>query len=72
MIDMHTHILPFMDDGSHSVHISLELLRRLVGQGVEVVCLTLHYYAGHESITSFCRRREEAPVFSWMFEFNGG
>lgn len=60
MIDMHTHILPHMDDGCRSVETSIELLRRLAAQGVDTVCLTSHYYAWHESVASFCERRQKS------------
>ena len=34
MVDFHTHVLPFMDDGSQSIGESLTLLRMLNAQGV--------------------------------------
>ena len=43
-IDLHSHILPQLDDGSDSVEMSL----------------ASHYYAKHSSIPAFCERRAEA------------
>lgn len=60
IIDLHTHILPEMDDGSRSVEMSLQLLRELSGQGVSTVCCTSHYYAMQESIEQFTQRRTMA------------
>ena len=59
-IDLHSHILPQLDDGSDSVEMSLAMLRREAEQGVDVVCATSHYYAKHSSIPAFCERRAEA------------
>ena len=59
-IDLHSHLLPQLDDGSQSVETSLAMLRREAEQGVDVVCATSHYYAHHEGIDAFCARRAEA------------
>lgn len=45
MIDIHTHILPFVDDGSNDLASSLNMLREEVKQGVTGVVLTPHYRA---------------------------
>lgn len=60
VVDLHTHILPQMDDGSRSVEMSLELLKNLQGQGATTVCCTSHYYAMQESIAGFVERRKVA------------
>lgn len=60
MIDLHCHVLPNMDDGSDGVETSLEMLRRMAGQGVTAVCATSHYYADENSIDTFCARREKS------------
>ena len=60
MIDLHSHLLPQLDDGSQSVKMSLAMLRREAEQGVDAVCATSHYYAHHEGIGAFCARRAEA------------
>ena len=60
MTDLHTHILPGMDDGSPDVETSLAMLRAQRDQGVDTVALTSHFYRSHERPSSFLRRRLEA------------
>ena len=60
LVDLHSHILPGIDDGSPDVGTSAAMLRREAEQGVDVVCATSHYYAKHSSIPAFCERRAEA------------
>jgi protein-tyrosine phosphatase len=45
MIDLHTHLLPDLDDGSRSVIQSVEVLRDFRGDGVQGVVLTPHIWA---------------------------
>lgn len=58
--DLHTHILPGMDDGSKNVEMSLAMLRALAGMGVDTVCATSHFYARQNDTAHFCARREQA------------
>ncbi len=58
MIDLHTHLLPGMDDGSDSVETSLAMLRQCAG--VEGICATPHFYADRDAPDRFLRRRAEA------------
>jgi len=44
MIDVHAHVLPFVDDGSPDVESSLSMLREQAAQGVTDLFLTPHYY----------------------------
>ena len=60
LMDLHSHILPGIDDGSPDVGTSAAMLRREAEQGVDVVCATSHYYAKYNSIPAFCERRAEA------------
>lgn len=60
MTDLHTHILPGMDDGARTEEEALSLLRLQAQQGVNTVALTPHFYARRESATSFLDRREGA------------
>ncbi len=60
MTDLHTHILPGMDDGSRSPEMSLELLRAEAAQGVDTVVLTPHYYRERENSGRFLERRAAA------------
>ena len=60
MIDLHSHILPKMDDGSAGVEESLQMLQMLSSQGVERVAATPHFVANSESLDKFLQRRKEA------------
>src|SRR5438270_607773 len=52
MIDVHTHLLPGVDDGSPSVDVSLPVLERFATDGVQIVICTPHLDAS---------RAEQAP-----------
>lgn len=45
MIDLHSHLLPAVDDGSRSVAQSVAVLTRYAQEGVTAVCLTPHLLA---------------------------
>lgn len=60
MTDLHTHILPAMDDGSKSVDESLAMLAAERAQGVDLVVLTPHFYRSEESAQEFLARRAQA------------
>lgn len=60
MTDLHTHILPGMDDGSKDVETSLAMLREERRQGVDTVVLTPHFYRDRERPEWFFSRRKEA------------
>ena len=60
MTDLHTHILPGIDDGAQNTDQSVEMLLAQARQGVETVALTPHFYLREESPESFLRRREAA------------
>ena len=60
MIDIHSHILPGMDDGSDSPEMSAQLLRQLSAQGVDTVAATPHFYARKDTPQKFLRRRAAA------------
>lgn len=60
MTDLHTHILPGMDDGAADPDMSLQMLRKEAEQGVETVALTPHFYRTREHAEDFLRRRSKA------------
>lgn len=60
MFDIHTHILPNIDDGSSSVDESLSMLRELYSQGVGLAVATPHFYPDENSPERFMRKRREA------------
>lgn len=60
MIDLHSHILPGVDDGSHDVQMSYGMLSAMQQQGVEAVVATPHFYALQDNPEDFLQRRAEA------------
>ena len=58
MIDVHTHILPGIDDGAKTPSIGAELLRLDLEQGVKEVVFTPHYYGKKRHWKEFLRDRE--------------
>lgn len=62
--DMHSHILPDMDDGSRDPAMSVDMLRAAAGQGVEHILATPHYYPV-ESVKDFLQRRAQA---AWQLQ----
>ena len=60
MLDIHSHFLPKMDDGSKSAEMSVEMLRASAAQGVTTIVSTSHFYADSESPKSFLGRRRHA------------
>ncbi len=57
MFDLHTHILPGMDDGAKDVAEASALIELLKMQGVETAVLTPHYHPYLESVSDFSERR---------------
>ena len=60
VIDLHSHILPGIDDGSTCVEESLEMLRQEKEQGVTHVVATPHFYADLDTPDAFFQRRDRA------------
>ena len=46
MVDIHSHILPEIDDGSHSLDESIEMCRASADDGVSVMVATPHAHDG--------------------------
>ena len=57
MIDIHTHILPHLDDGAKNTETSAAMLNSLKTQGVKTVVCTPHYYGRKSSPADFIKRR---------------
>ena len=57
MIDIHTHILPHLDDGAKNTQMSVAILQSLQQQGVKTVVFTPHYYGKRSSPEEFVKRR---------------
>lgn len=60
IIDMHSHILPGIDDGARTVEESLQLLDSFVENGTDIVVATPHFYCKDQSINSFIEKRNAA------------
>jgi protein-tyrosine phosphatase len=55
LIDIHSHLLPGVDDGSPSVEVSVPVLRNFAAQGVRTVVCTPHLQASRASIAPYDR-----------------
>lgn len=60
LVDVHSHILPGMDDGARDVAESVDLLRLSYRQDVRHMWATPHFYPQKENPNDFLRRRERA------------
>lgn len=65
MIDLHTHILPGIDDGAKNLEMSLEMARMAVEDGTTVLACTPHIYPGlymntQEGIKAECAKLQKA------------
>lgn len=60
MTDLHTHILPGMDDGARDVETSLAMLAEQRAQGIRRAALTPHFYRDEERPEHFLERRKRA------------
>ena len=60
MIDLHTHILPGIDDGAENETTSLRMLLMQQREGVDRLFLTPHFDCRKGSVEEFLRRREDA------------
>lgn len=58
MIDIHSHLLPGVDDGSPSIEVSLPVLERFATDGVECLVLTPHLTASRAASAPFERNVE--------------
>ncbi|MFI5256001.1 MAG: tyrosine-protein phosphatase [Gemmatimonadales bacterium] len=58
MIDLHSHLLPGVDDGSPSIGVSVPVLQRFAALGVECVLLTPHLTASRASSAPYERHVE--------------
>lgn len=62
-LDIHTHILPGIDDGSRNWEETRQMLSMAYGQGVRTIIATPHNYPGHrqdnQQILDLCARADE-------------
>ena len=52
MIDIHSHILPGVDDGARTLTDSMDIIRELAGSGVTDVVVTPHYVSDTKYVSS--------------------
>lgn len=60
MIDIHTHILPYIDDGAKDVAEAIKMTECLEQQQVHMAICTPHFNPTKNSIEDFARKREKA------------
>lgn len=65
MIDLHSHVLPNMDDGSGSVEESVAMLLESARYGIRYVTATPHFYPAESTPEQFLERREAAADRLW-------
>jgi protein-tyrosine phosphatase len=58
MIDLHSHLLPGVDDGSRSIETSVSVLEKFAADGVECVVLTPHLNASRAAEAPYERHME--------------
>ncbi len=58
MIDMHTHILPHIDDGAKDSATALTMLDMELSQGVDTIVFSPHYYGKSRSPKQFLETRQ--------------
>lgn len=59
MTDLHTHILPGIDDGARDIGMALTLLEQEMAAGVRNIALTSHFDVEYISQDAFLSRREQ-------------
>ena len=59
-VDIHTHILPGVDDGAENLEIAQQLLRIQKIKGIDRVALTPHFYPLRQEMDTFLERRQRA------------
>ena len=60
MTDLHTHILPGIDDGASDIKESFSLLQSELKDGVDTIALTPHYKTHKDHLDKFLQKREQA------------
>lgn len=58
MIDIHSHLLPGVDDGSPSIEVSVTVLQRFAAEGLKTLVCTPHLNASQAHVAPFERHAE--------------
>lgn len=59
-LDIHSHILPCVDDGARNIDESLELLKIMKSQGITDVVATPHFYAAYDNLEDHLEKVKSA------------
>ena len=58
MIDIHAHVIPFVDDGSKSLETSIAMIKHEISIGVDtIICTPHHIYTRYESTVQVIKER---------------
>lgn len=60
LFDIHSHILPSVDDGAKDLNESIELLTEMQKQGISCVLATPHFYPQDDNLSEFLERINKA------------
>lgn len=60
MTDLHSHLLPGIDDGAKTLADAVAMLKMQQSDGVRMVCVTPHFYPGRQTPDEFLARRAAA------------
>ncbi len=58
--DIHSHILPFVDDGATDIDNAVELLEMAKENGISDILATPHFYPSEDSLEAFLTRTKKA------------
>ena len=58
MIDLHSHLLPGVDDGSSNIETSVAVLERFARHGIEVLVCTPHLEASRAQLAPYAHHRD--------------
>ncbi|MCR4961256.1 MAG: histidinol-phosphatase [Lachnospiraceae bacterium] len=67
-LDMHSHIIPGVDDGSENLEMSKYLVDRSYEEGVRVMVATPHHYVGYKNASPEHIKREFNALKEWAEE----
>lgn len=60
LFDIHSHILPNVDDGSPNISVSIAMLEEMKRQGVDKVIASPHFYGDKYSLSSYLKKIKNA------------
>ena len=58
--DLHSHILPDIDDGPKTVELAVELVKLQIKDGINVTVATPHFDSGNDDINEFLQKRTQS------------